>query len=283
VLAHGYIRGRALHCNCLPERYKVRVAPGVTKSAGSMPTLPSHICINMRRACSAAAWLLCLTACQTTPAPDATIPSPDAAAVTAPPPPPAPPAPSIDEDRLDALLDAGDQALADERLLTPIDDCAYDYYRAALLVAPDHPAPLHGLGLVADRYIALADQAAQRGQYALAASMLERARIVDATRPGIAETEAMIELRSSAKRQATALDANQLTQHDPAVAQQLERLGARAKAADAWVVIRARNDAEGRWIYQQMANGPGERRIRAELTLGSPPGVELLEIAEVEP
>jgi hypothetical protein len=113
--------------------------------------------------------------------------------------------------------------------------------------------------------------------------MLERAKIVDESRAGIAETEAMIDLRSSAKRQATALDTAQLTRQDPALSQQLRALGARAKASDAWVVIRARNDAEGRWIYQQMAAGQGERRIRAELTIGSPAGVELLEILEVEP
>ncbi len=248
-----------------------------------MPTLPKQVRFVLRQAFVGAALVGGLMACQSTPVPDliAAPPTPPAAA------PPArvvpPPTPTIDEDRLDLLLDEGDRALAEERLLTPIDDCAYDYYRAALLVAPDHPAALHGLGRVADRYISLGDQAAQRGQYAVARSMLERARIVDAARPGIAETEAVIELRSSARRQATPLDTAQLSQHDPALAQQLRALGARAKEADAWVVIRARNDAEGRWIYQQMATGHGERRIRAELTLGSPPRVELLEIAWVEP
>ena len=43
-------------------------------------------------------------------------------------------------------------------------------------------------------------------------------------------------------------------------------------------MIRARNDAEGRWIYQQMADAPGDRRIRAELTFGAPPGVDLLQL-----
>ena len=43
-------------------------------------------------------------------------------------------------------------------------------------------------------------------------------------------------------------------------------------------MIRARSDAEGRWIYQQMADSPGDRRIRAELTLGAPPGVDLLQL-----
>jgi anti-anti-sigma regulatory factor len=215
-----------------------------------MPIFPIQVRNVMRRAigCAALVLLVVPSGCRSPP------PAPEEpVAVPAPMPAPMPSAPPIDEDRLDLLLEQGDRAFKAERLLTPIDDCAYDYYRAALLVAPDHPAALHGLERVADRYIGLAEQAAERGQFDTARSMLERARIVDAQRPGIAETEALIELRKSAKRQHVVLDAQQLAAHDAAIAAQLKQLGAKAKAEDAWVIIRARNDAEGRWIYQQLA------------------------------
>ena len=42
--------------------------------------------------------------------------------------------------------------------------------------------------------------------------------------------------------------------------------------------VKTTSDAEGRWMYQQMREAPGERRIRAELTIGSPPSVELIEL-----
>jgi hypothetical protein len=90
-------------------------------------------------------------------------------------------------------------------------------------------------------------------------------------------------VRSSAQRDHTALDAEQLASHSTEMSGQLKALGTKAKARDAWVVIRARSDAEGRWIYQQMADSPGERRIRAELTLGSPPGVDLLQLNTATP
>ena len=64
------------------------------------------------------------------------------------------------------------------------------------------------------------------------------------------------------------------------LAEQLKTLGAQAKAQDAWVIIRARNDAEGRWIYQQLAAAAGDKRIRAELTIGAPPAVDLLQLKE---
>jgi hypothetical protein len=183
-----------------------------------------------------------------------------------------------DADRLDALLEKGDRALKDGRLLTPIDDCAYDFYREALVVAPDHPAALHGLQRVAERYVAMAEQAAEKGQYGAARKWLDHARLVDPQLESIAAAETQIQVRSTASRNHTTLDAEQLTSRSPELAGQLKTLGAKAKARDLWVVIRARSDAEGRWIYQQMADSPGDRRIRAELTLGAPPGVDLLQL-----
>ena len=127
------------------------------------------------RGCVGAA-LIIAGACSTAPAPPAVAP-----ALVVPAEPPAAAAPKIDLDRLDALLERGDRAYKDGRLLTPIDDCAYDYYREALAVAPNHPAALHGLERVADRYVAMAEQAAEKGQYDAARKLLARARL---GRPG---------------------------------------------------------------------------------------------------
>jgi hypothetical protein len=244
-----------------------------------MPTLSTQMGTVMHRALGAAFMLLpLLNACQSpAPAPveqQAPVSPPAAKAI--------PPAPPIDEDRLDRLLDEGDRALAAGRLLAPIDDCAYDYYRQALVVAPNHPAAEHGLERVADRYIGMAEQAANRGQFDAAKVMLKHARYVDPDRPGIAETEALIDMRSSAKRRQVVLSAEQLSGHAPALTDQLKTLGAQAKAQDAWVIIHARSDAEGRWIYQQLASAAGERRIRAELTIGAPPAVELLQLNDAK-
>ena len=206
---------------------------------------------------------------QPSPAPPANPPS------AAPTPPKAP---AIDLDKLDALLEKGDRAYKDGRLLTPIDDCAYDFYREALGVAPNHPAALHGLERIAERYVAMAEQAASKEQYAKARQMLDRARIVDPDLDSIATMQAQIRMRSAAERQHSNVDGNQLAARSADLSTQLKLLGSRAKAQDAWVTIRAPTDADGRWIYQQMAAGAGDRRIRAELTLGAPPAVDLLQL-----
>jgi hypothetical protein len=206
----------------------------------------------IRCAVGAAVAFALLVGCSS-PAPQPTAPPSTGPPAAVPQPPKGPP---IDLDKLDALLEKGDRAFKDNRLLTPIDNCAYDYYREALVVAPNHPAALHGLERIAERYVSMAEQAASREQYDKARQLLDRARVVDPD-----------------------LDAGQLASRSGELSAQLKSLGGRAKARDSWVIIRAPTDADGRWIYQQMAAGSGERRIRAELTLGAPPAIELLAIA----
>jgi hypothetical protein len=228
----------------------------------------------MRCAVAAIAVFALLIGCSTS----APLPPPSPPA-SPPPEAPTPPKPTpVDLDKLDALLEKGDRAYKDGRLLTPIDDCAYDFYHEALVVAPNHPAALHGLERIAERYVAMAEQAASREQYAKARQMLGRARIVDPDLDSIATMQAQIEMRSRAERQRSSVDAAQLAARSEDLSTQLKLLGSRAKAQDAWVTIRAPTDADGRWIYQQMAAGTGDRRIRAELTLGSPPAVDLLKL-----
>jgi len=228
----------------------------------------------MRCAAGAAALLALLVGCSS-PSPQPSSPPPISPSPAVPAPPKPPP---VDLDRLDALLEKGDRAYKDGRLLTPIDDCAYDYYREALVVAPNHPAALHGLERIAERYVAMAEQAASKEQYAKARQMLDRARIVDPDLASIATMQSQIQMRSAADRQHSNVDARQLADRSSDLSGQLKGLGARAKAQDLWVTIRAPTDADGRWIYQQMAAGSGDRRIRAELTLGSPPAVDLLRL-----
>ncbi len=193
------------------------------------------------------------------------------------------PAPTIDWDRLDELLIKGDDALKDDRLLTPIDDCAFDYYVAAQKVAPDHPAPREGLDRIVDRYVALASEAAQRGQRDRALNILERAKYINAKHPAIAMAETQLELFGGATRTQVTLDGSALGSRSADVAAKLEALGVRAKAEGTWVRIVARNDEEGRWMYQQLRKAPGERRIRAELVLGGPPRIEFVSLTEAAP
>ena len=223
-----------------------------------------------RAIAAAAVGTLLLLGCAT---PKAPAPAPVAPAPT--PEETAPAQPPIDLDRLDRLLTLGDAALKAGRLLAPPGDSAYDYYRDALAVAPNHPAALAGLDRIVDRYVAMANDAIQRGRYDRAKNLLERARFINPDHEGIATADGQIKLLQSSDRRRIALDGASLSERSSEMAASLAKLGVDAKADNAWVVITARNDEEGRWIYQQLRAAPGERRIHAELVIGAAPSVEI--------
>ena len=186
------------------------------------------------------------------------------------------PTPTYDEDALYALLDAADAALAEDRLLTPEQDSAYHYFREALAMAPDHPLARRGFERIVESYLALANRAIERERWASARSMLDRASIVDGDHLGIATLRRQVELLANAQRESVALVQSAVRGRSPGTAAQLKRLGRKARQANARVTIRAGSDVDGRWIYEQMNEAPGERRIRASLQIGVPPKVTVL-------
>jgi hypothetical protein len=188
----------------------------------------------------------------------------------------APPTPPIDYRRLNSLLDSGLYALDDDRLTTPIDDCAYDYFKAALALVPDEPRALAGLERIIERYLEMADRAIAREQWTTARTMIGRASIVNPDHPGIAQLNARIDILRRASREQIALDADALANREAEVRAQLVELGRRAKRSNVQVTIIARDDAEGRWIYEQMRDAPGDVRIQAQIERGSPPRIDLV-------
>ncbi|MXX28452.1 MAG: hypothetical protein F4Z45_01735 [Gammaproteobacteria bacterium] len=187
---------------------------------------------------------------------------------------PAEPAP-VEDERIDRLLEAAAQALAEDRLTTPESDSALSFYQAVLALDPDDQRAQRGFEKIVERYVKLALTAADRQRYAQGRLMLERAREVDPAHPAIAPTERQLDLLENARRDKVRLDAGALAERASAVQSTLKRLGRRASEGGCRVNINARSDAEGRWVYQQLNSGAGDARVRARLTVASPPTVEL--------
>ncbi|MCY4212279.1 MAG: hypothetical protein OXF68_01485 [Gammaproteobacteria bacterium] len=189
-------------------------------------------------------------------------------------PQPAEPAP-MEDVRIVRLLEAAEQALAEDRLTTPQAGSAHSLYREILKLNPGDQRAQRGFEKIVERYVKLALTAAERQRYAQGRLMLERARKVDPAHPAIAPTERQLELLENARRDKVRLDAEALANRASAVRSTLKRLGQRASEGGCRVSINARSDAEGRWIYQQLNGGAGDARVRARLTVASPPSVEL--------
>ncbi len=167
-------------------------------------------------------------------------------------------------------------AIEEDHLTFPEEGSAVELYGQLLALEPDNRAAKRGLEQIVERYVELALTAADRQQFAQARSMLARARIVDADHPAIEPTTEQLRLLMHAKREKLMLAISPLRNRAASVRDALVAFGAKARVATCRVTINARNDADGRWIYQQLSQADGERRIRAKMQLASPPSVELI-------
>ncbi|MYE24139.1 MAG: hypothetical protein F4Y01_09370 [Gammaproteobacteria bacterium] len=196
-------------------------------------------------------------------------PEPEPPAVVAE--PPAEPAPPFDQTQVAQTLWLAEAALEADRLLTPESNSAAYWYREVLDLAPDHPQALRGLERVVERYIVLARRAMDSERWSSARTMLDRASVVDAKHPGIDPLRQQVDLLSRAERLTLALTAEEVRSRAPVARRKLENFGNNARLPRSRVSIRAGSDADARWMYQQLALAPGERRIRAGIDIGLPP------------
>lgn len=182
---------------------------------------------------------------------------------------------AVSQADLDSLFDAAEVAFTDDRLTYPAKGSALVLYERILVLDPGNTQALRGMEKIAERYLQLAQRAAERRQFAQARSMLSRAHLVDPDNAALEPTASQIRLLESAKREKVTLDKKLLRERSEVLSGPLQRLGREAKANGCRVMITVRNDAEGRWVYQEMSKSAGDQRLRAQVQIASPPAVEI--------
>lgn len=202
--------------------------------------------------------------------PDTSTPEPEAAPTRA--------------EKIDQWLSQADQALANDRLLSPLGDNAHDRYRAVLLYDPDNTRAISGLQAIALRYLDLARSAAARSALTQARGYLELAETVDPGNPLVDELRQNLQAQRERMASAEALSEegkiislNPLLLHQRAesLVEELHSLARRVRETGEFVLITSRTDAEGRWIYQQMRDGVSDYVLRGDIKIGSPPRIQL--------
>ena len=190
------------------------------------------------------------------------------------------PQPAIDPVLLHGLLDQAEAAVARGHLTYPIEDSAYEIYLRILGRQPDQQDALRGMEHIVEQYIAMAMQALERHRYASARSMLARARLIDPSHPSIEPTDRQIRLLSQAERKVMKLTQEQLNNPDEELTGALQAMATLPADNNCHFTISAKNDAQGRWIYQRLAAGSdseqGTARIRAQIRIRLPAAVERL-------
>lgn len=191
---------------------------------------------------------------------------------------------SQQQQKLNAVLGEADYALSQNRLLNPISDNAHDRYRSVLLVDTNNERAKMGLQTIALRYVELARTAATRGNLSEAQSMINYARGID-NNPVVQDAaqtmrKQIASMPPSKPYQAGAnehlLDAKLLQAKDSQIVSQLVSVAQKAKQSGEFVLIVARNDAEGRWIYQQLRSAVPGFLVRGDIKVGQPARVKLV-------
>lgn len=168
--------------------------------------------------------------------------------------------------QLRVLLANAERALAADRLMIPVNDNAYNWYRQVLALDERNPEAHWGMKQIAARYLQLAEQAFVSGRREEAERMLQGAEKISATPQQIASLRERYRQHNFDNEVYLPLEA--LTTRGKKIQQQLKVLAKQAKESQSRLLIVARSDSEGRWIYQQMRNSVNGYRLRGNIEVG---------------
>ena len=190
------------------------------------------------------------------------------------------PAVASDATGIEQMLDAAEAAEREEHLIYPSRGSAMSIYHDVLFEDPDNEHALAGLTRLAEHFLVEAQAALDKDQLLKADSMVSKARMIYPDYPPVETMAHQIALVETADRTRETLDWRQVADRSAALTPKLKRLGAIAKEGNCRVTINVSNDAEGRWVFQQMNAAPGEARVRARVKIASPAAVDILCFAE---
>lgn len=192
------------------------------------------------------------------------------------------PAPAVDR-QLAYMLSAGERALAAGRLATPEDDNAVYWFQAVLRQQPGNVQASTGLQQVIVHYAQWAREALAAGKPDQAGVYLQRGLRVAPGNPLLLGLQAEVGKARSLSRQREAstdnsvrVSSGQLAAQSPELLAELQRVALLARERNAMVLITARTDAEGRWMYQKMREAVPGYRLRGDIQPGSAPRVSVM-------
>jgi hypothetical protein len=184
--------------------------------------------------------------------------------------------PKPNRNEIRRLLTEAKEAFSDDHLTTPVDDNAWFRYLRVLVLDPDNQSAKEGISDIVEKYLDWALQDIEAGHLRKARDFLMRVRVIDDTHPNLAAVEKRLAEQESTRQQIIKLSRFGLDNHTATLTDELYQLGAQIQEQNARVIIVARNDAEGRWIYQQLNKAEHGPRIRAQVQLDTTPSLKIL-------
>ncbi len=189
------------------------------------------------------------------------------------------------------LLDQAQAAFRGAKYTSPSHNNAYDKFKSVLLINPKNSQARAGLQAILLRYSQLIRTALSDGRVRAAGNYLDTAEIFYPNNALLKDLRA--ELRS--KKQVLAvqdglsrsngnkheyedilLSVGELNARSETITQKLSTLALRLKDTDESVLIYARSDREGRWIYKQLKQAAQGYRVRGDIRVSKSPKVRIL-------
>lgn len=188
-------------------------------------------------------------------------------------------------DFIQRLLEQADDALRDGRLVLPEYDNAFDRFQSVLILSPDDAQARSGLQAI---LVSLATDV----RYSIGIKQFYRARrqikqlnnyfpktalvgdLQHELREEQAKTVKVVEVETSRPPEGDyediTLSQYELTERSELLLQQLQSVADKVVENKSMVMIYARSDKEGRWIYKQLKKSAKGYRVRGDIRIGKP-------------
>ncbi|MCO1333440.1 N-acetylglucosaminyltransferase [Microbulbifer sp. OS29] len=219
--------------------------------------------------------VLCLSACSSnTPAPKTVVP--------APPPKKVPSQDQVRRNNISFFLRRAEQALRKGHLTQPAGASAYDYYLRVLQLQPHNSRAETGIQTIVVTYVERARDALRRRDFGEVTTLLKRAEMLAPANPLAAEVRFQLASERGRARldapggEVIGLPSTELSAKSAGLVEQLQRIAERIRSEQLRVMIVARSDVEGRWIYQQLREAVPGYRVRGDIKVGNPARLILL-------
>lgn len=191
------------------------------------------------------------------------------------------------------LMQKGDLALRSGRLTEPAHNNAYDSFHSVLMLNPENKVARSGLQAILLRYAELTRNALNDGQLQTAANILRRAGKNYPENKLLRDLEHQLAEKRKSKRkseeelllqpgpdrlarQAYPIPGGLLKSKTPEIKAYLAGIARRLLETDESILIHARTDSEGRWIYKQLKLAVPGYRVRGDIRLARQPKITIL-------
>ncbi|MFI2811785.1 MULTISPECIES: N-acetylglucosaminyltransferase [Microbulbifer] len=230
------------------------------------------------RAVAGAMVLACwLTGCVTsTP-----VPAPRAVPLPEPAKPAGPTPEEIRQRNVEFFLARAEAAQRQGFLTRPPGASAFDYYLRVRQLDPDNRRAASGIQTIVIEFVERARDALRRRSFGEVNAYLNRADELAPDNPLVGEVRAQLareRSRASAglpEGESVKLSPGALSAKSPEMVATLKDLAQRIRRENQRIIIIARQDAEGRWIYQKLREAVPGYRVRGDIKVGGTPQVIL--------